>query len=84
MKLNVQAAGLALGIVWGVFVFLLALAGLFFGYGTEIVEILSTLYRGYNSTFGGGIIGLIWGFFDAYVVGVIGAWLYNRLADRTS
>ena len=79
-KLIVKAFGLAVGIVWGVGMFVLGIIAMAFGYGDRFVEILSSLYIGYKATFLGSIVGAVWGFIDAGIGGIIVAWLYNKFA----
>jgi hypothetical protein len=43
---------------------------------------LDKLYRGYNISPAGSLIGLVWAFFDALIGGAVIAWLYNLLAAR--
>ena len=81
-RLNVLNFGLALGIAFGVGMLLLGLFALWFNWGTEIVNLVGTVYIGYAPTFGGSIIGGIWAFFDSFIGGVIIAWLYNLLQRR--
>jgi hypothetical protein len=80
VKLNVKAFGLALGIVWAVVVFLLGVLAMLFSWGAAWVELLSSIYIGYKMTLLGSVIGAIWGFIDAFIGGIIVAWLYNKLA----
>jgi hypothetical protein len=59
------------------------------GLGRKVVEVLSSLYLGFASTFWGGVIGGLWGFADAFLAGLLFALLYNafagrKLAERTS
>jgi len=79
-KLNVKAFGLAVGIVWGVGMFVLGIIAMAFGWGDRFIEILSSLYIGYKATFLGSIVGAVWGFIDAGIGGIIVAWLYNKFA----
>jgi hypothetical protein len=79
MKLNVKAFGLACGIIWGGLMLILGL-GAMMGWGEDVVNFISRIYVGYQASFLGAMIGLIWGFVDAFVGGVIFAWLYNKLA----
>ena len=77
-KLSVKAFALAWGISFGVyFLFLGWMAS--FGWGSGIVEAISTFYIGYAPTFLGGIVGGIWAFFDGAIGGAIIAWVYNAL-----
>jgi len=79
-ELNPKALGLTLGIIWGSAIFLIGITSMLYDYGTALVNLFSSLYIGYTATFGGSIVGAIWGFVDAGVGGVIIAWLYNKLA----
>ena len=79
-ELSVKGLGLTLGIVWGAAVFLVGITSMLYGYGTDFVLLLDSIYVGYTATFGGSIVGAIWGFIDAGIGGVIIAWLYNKLA----
>lgn len=52
------------------------------GWGARVVEVLSSLYIGFASTFWGGVIGGLWGFADAFLAGLVFALLYNAFAHR--
>lgn len=80
MKLNVWAFALALAIFWSLAVFLLTLWVMLFEGATGEVTVLGHIYRGYNISMAGSFIGLVWGFFDGLICGLIFAWLYNLLA----
>ena len=38
---------------------------------------LGNFYIGYSYSWGGAVIGLIWGFFYGFIAGVLIAWLYD-------
>ena len=80
MRLNTLAFGVALGIVWGVTVFLATIWLILTGGPGEHLALLGKFYFGYKVTILGGILGLIYGFIDGLVGGVIFAALYNLLA----
>ena len=82
MKLNIKAFALACGIVWGFGLFALTWWVIAFDGATHEVTFLGRLYRGYNISPLGSIVGLFYGFFDALVGGAIFAWLYNMLTGR--
>ena len=48
---------------------------------TGEVTFIGHLYRGYNISPMGSIIGLLWAFFDGLIGGAIFAWLYNVLSE---
>ncbi|MCP0914371.1 MULTISPECIES: bacteriophage holin [Legionella] len=76
-KLSPLAFGLALGILWGLSMLIMGLIAYFFNYGDLFVTSMGTLYLGYNATIMGSIIGGVIGFIDAFIGGLIVAWLYN-------
>ncbi|MDD5458585.1 MAG: bacteriophage holin [Phycisphaerae bacterium] len=80
MKLNVKAFALACGIIWGLGVFILAWWVMMFEGATKDLMGLGHIYRGFNISPVGSVIGLIWAFFDGLIGGTIFAWLYNLLA----
>lgn len=82
MKLHVKAFGLTIGLIWGIGLFLMTWWIIAFDGASTEVNMLGQLYRGYTITPMGSIYGLIWGFFDGLIGGVIVAWLYNRLSER--
>ncbi len=84
MRLNVKAFGLAGGLFWGVGLFLITWWILLIGSPAEQPNIFTLMYPGYRITALGSLIGLVWGFIDGLVCGLIFSWLYNLLADRFS
>lgn len=83
MKLNVKAFALACGIIWGFGLFFLTWWIIAFDGATGEPTLIGKLYRGYTVSPIGSVIGLVYGFFDALIGGVIFAWLYNKMAGRT-
>lgn len=77
-KLNAMAMGLAFGILWAVAVLIVGLLATFNGYGTELINLLSTVYLGLGLSVTGVVIGAIWAFVDAFIGGYLLAWLYNK------
>jgi hypothetical protein len=84
MKLDIKAFGLTLGLFWGVAVFTLTWWIIFFDGITYETTMLGRMYRGYNVSPVGSIIGTAWALIDGFVCGVIFAWLYNTMAGRLS
>jgi len=78
-KINEIKLGLALGITIGGYLFFFAFMVNFFDWGTELLEVISSLYIGYKGTYTGSLIGFAWGFADFFVIGYAIAWLYNNL-----
>ncbi len=82
MKLNVLAAALCGGIVWGVGLLALTWWIIAFDGATGEPTFIGRVYRGYNISATGSLIGLIWALCDGFVGGAVVAWLYNTFADR--
>ena len=82
MKLNVKSCGLAFGFVWGIGLFVLTWWIIAFEGATGEVTIIGRVYRGYSISPAGSFIGLLWGFADGLIGGLIFAWLYNLLEGK--
>jgi hypothetical protein len=82
MKINVKAFALTCGIVWGFGLFALTWWLIAFEGSTHSVTFIGRIYRGYNVSPTGSLVGLVYGFFDALVGGAICAWMYNMIAAR--
>jgi hypothetical protein len=81
MKLHPTKLGLTLGIVWGGLVLIFTLLAAWTDFGYLTLSQLS-IYPWYSITFGGAIIGGIWGFIDGMVGGWIIAKIYNWLLSK--
>ena len=80
--LGVVSFGLALGLTLSLIVFVIGVTTALFGWGILVVQVLSTLFIGYEPTFVGAIAGAVWAFVDGLIAGMLMAWLYNRFASR--
>ncbi len=80
-KLHSVAFGLALGIVWGVGLFLTGLLAAATDWGDHFVQVMGSAYIGYGPTFLGAVIGGAWGFLDLFIAGALIAWLYNVISS---
>jgi len=83
MKLNLRAFALTCGIFWGLGIFLLTWWIIAFNGPTGQPTLLGQVYRGYNVSAPGSIIGLIYGFVDGLVGGGVFAWLYNKIVGSS-
>lgn len=81
MKLSKKALGLAIGIVWGLTIFVATLWVSAKGAGLTLGK-LEGFYPGYSVTFWGGVIGMIYGFVDGFITGWLIAYFYNRFAKK--
>jgi len=71
---------LTLGIVWGVGLGMLGAVTTYTEtYGHRLIEVLGSIYWGYDSTWRGALVGTGWGFLDAFIGTLIAAWIYRRL-----
>lgn len=82
MKLSKRALALASGILWGVCVFLITIYVIIKGGGNTLV-LLQQFYWGYNISWGGAFLGLIYGFIDGFICGWIFALLYNAFVGSS-
>ena len=84
MKLNVKAFAIACGLTWGLGVFFLTWWIMLFEGSTHEIIFLGRIYRGFNISPIGSIIGLIWALADGAIGGAIFAWLYNLITKKTN
>lgn len=67
--------GLAGGIIWGLCTFVCTVLAIYTDYSKDFLKILMSIYPGYDISWGGAFLGLIYGFVDAF----IGLWLLGVL-----
>jgi hypothetical protein len=80
MRLDGKAFALTCGVFWGVTILFATAWLLLFGFQGHLMQQLDHFYFGYSVSWGGAVIGGIWGFFDGCICGFVFAWLYNRFA----
>ena len=80
MKLNVKAFALACGLIWGIGLFVLTWWIILFEGSTGQATFIGQVYRGYEISALGSVIGLVWALVDGLIGGAIFAWLYNLIA----
>ena len=80
MKIKPLAAGLALGVFWGVILFVLTIVSHYTGYLSSHLNLLIGIYPFYEISLVGAIAGLIDGLIDGFVGGLVLALLYNAFA----
>jgi hypothetical protein len=76
MKLRVRALGLAVGVVWGLEIFVVTLLAVAQGSGMTLA-LLEVFYYGYSVSVGGAFVGLLWGLVHGFICGALIAWTYN-------
>ena len=82
-KCQPLALGVAIGVLWAVYVFLLAIIAMF-DWGTDMVRVLASLYIGYEASIIGAIIGAVWAFADGFIAGFVIAWIYNLVSKPSA
>ncbi len=83
-QLNALAAGLSMGVLWGLCMLLCTISSLKWGYGQEFLELMADVYPGYEVSGRGALIGLLYGFADGFIGGFLVVWLYNFFARKLS
>ncbi len=84
MKLDIKAFALSCGLIWGFGIFFLTWWIIAFEGATGQMTLIGHLYRGYNVSPMGSLIGLLWAFPDGFVGGAIFAWLYNQFTPKSA
>ena len=82
MRLNIKAFALTCGLLAGGGLFFLTWWLIGFEGITGDPLIIGKVYRGYNVSPLGSLIGFCWAFVDGLAGGAIFAWLYNRISGR--
>lgn len=78
MEIRKRAFGMAVGLFWGLVILLGTWFLLLRGSPGEIFSKASSFYVGYSYTFGGAIIGFIYGVVTGFIAGVVIAWFYEK------
>jgi hypothetical protein len=78
-KLNPLKLGLAAGIMWGLWLFIMTWISMYTGWGMFWLSQWIDVYPGFDLSKWGTLIGLIYGFVDGFVTLLIFGWLYNLL-----
>jgi len=82
MALDIKGFAIAGGVLWAIYMFLMALISGATDYGIGFVYALGNLYVGYQPGILGAIVGAIYGFTDAAIGCAIFAWLYNKVESK--
>jgi len=77
--LEAKRVALALGILSGLCMLVMTLFAVISGWGSALINMLSSVYIGYDSSLLGALFGSIWGFVDGYVSGYLFVVIYNKL-----
>jgi hypothetical protein len=79
MKLSVNAFAFACAIIEGGATLVLGTFAALFGYGEDLVNLVSKMYYGFDITFNGVIVGTFWGLVYGFIFGAVLAWVYNYM-----
>ncbi len=82
MKLNVKAFALASGLVWGINWFGVTWWMMAFDGATREVLFVGRMYRGFTLSPIGSLVALLWGFGDGFLIGLMVAWIYNKVSPH--
>ncbi len=82
-RFNVRAFAITTGLVWGFGLFVLTWWIIAFDGSSTEPTFIGKIYRGYEVTAMGSLIGLVWAFVDGLIGGAIFAWLYNLVAAKS-
>jgi len=84
MKLSIKGLAIASGLLWGIAILIVGAAHMIWpSYGTSFLELMSSLYPGYDVDTGvtGLIVGTLYGVVDGGIGGALFAWVYNFFAE---
>jgi hypothetical protein len=81
MIMSKRALGVALGLVWGLSVLLGTWWLVIIESAGDTVGKLHKFYLGYSVSWGGAIVGFVWGVIDGFIVGFLIAWIYNMASS---
>jgi hypothetical protein len=81
-KLNIRNFALSCAIAWSLILLILGAVSTFLGWGSAMVMLLSSVYLGYAPTPWGILMGVLWGFVDAVIIGTAFAWMCNHFVKN--
>ena len=76
MQLNIKRFAFASGAVWGLALFVVTLVAAVRGIGNSLSH-LSAIFPGYDVTYLGSLVGLVYGFVSGLLLGALFAVIYN-------
>ena len=82
MKINVKAFAFTASLLWGFGLLFITWWLILFEGESGNITMIGRIYRGYNISLTGSLIGVLWGLFDGLIGGAIFAWLYNFISSR--
>jgi hypothetical protein len=82
MKLNIRSFALTAGLFWGFGLLFITWWIILFEGASGEITLIGKVYRGFNISLSGSLIGFVWAFFDGLIGGALFAWLYNFISAR--
>ena len=82
MKLNMKAFALTCSLMWGALLFFVTWWIILFDGPTGEPLLIGRIYRGYDISALGSVIGLAWASVDGFIGGFLFAWIYNKISAR--
>ncbi|MFB6147375.1 MAG: hypothetical protein ABEJ66_00675 [Candidatus Nanohaloarchaea archaeon] len=79
-RLDPVSMGAAFAAIYAAF--MLVLSAFAVGWGTEVVNLFSSLYVGFSASVIGSIVGAAWAAVDGFILGYLLAWVYNQVLER--
>lgn len=76
-RLGVFPFALAIGITSGLGMLIMGLLAMHYHWGTPVVNLVASLYKGYAPTVEGALWGGLWGFIDGFICGIVIVFIYN-------
>lgn len=71
--------GIAAGIGAGLFFFIIGVFGSYSNFGHSFITAMGSIFIGYNPSWTGGFIAMVWAYLYFFVFGTVITWIYNLL-----
>jgi hypothetical protein len=82
-KINPVGLGVGLGTVWGVSLFITTWVSYYTGYAELFLNTMAkSIYPGYSITPLGSFLGLVYGYIDGILGGLVIGWIHNRFVKE--
>ena len=85
MKFHVKTLAITCGVLWALTMFLMTVWVVVMGDGQNaLLTSFGSFYIGYDISYRGALIGLVYGFIDGLICGAVFGWVYNLVLDKCS
>ncbi|MBU0981203.1 hypothetical protein KKC94_00760 [Patescibacteria group bacterium] len=82
MKLHAFALSLTLGLCWALTIFISTLLAVKTGYLEDPLFLVTKIYPGYDLSYQGAFVGMVWAFADAFIGTYICVSVYNFFVKK--